>query len=164
MLGVEIPGRGTYELEHLVLDVNGTIAEDGHLIPGVKQRLQKIAKLVQVHMVTADTHGRQFAIDAELEMEAVRLERGDPSGGRVMPEDEQKAALVEKLGADHCIAMGNGANDVLMLKNASIGVAILGPEGTCVEAVAAADVVCLSIGDALDLLLTPRRLVATLRR
>ena|SRR6266540_5743458 len=157
MLSVEIPGRGSYQIEHLVLDVNGTIAEDGHLIPGVKQRLQKIAKLVQVHMVTADTHGRQFAIDAELEMAAVRLERG-------RPEDAQKAALVEKLGADHCIAMGNGANDVLMLQKAAIGVAILGPEGTCVEAVTAADVVCLSIGDALDLLLTPRRLVATLRR
>jgi P-type E1-E2 ATPase len=157
MLSVDIPGRGSYQIEHLVLDVNGTIAEDGHLIPGVKQRLQKVAREVQVHMVTADTHGRQFAIDAELEMQADRLERGKP-------EDEQKAALVNTLGAQRCIAMGNGANDVHMLRAAAIGVAILGPEGTCVEAVTAADVVCLSVGDALDLLLTPRRLVATLRR
>ena len=157
MLSVEIPGRGAYQIEHLVLDVNGTIAEDGHLIPGVRQRLQRIARLMAVHMVTADTHGRQFAIDAELELEAVRLEHGKP-------EDEQKAALVEQLGAAHCVAMGNGANDVLMLGKAAIGVAVLGPEGTCVEAINAAGVVCLSIGDALDLLLTPRRLVATLRR
>src|SRR5690349_20548707 len=63
MLTLDIPGRGTLALERLVLDVNGTIAEDGHLIPGVKERLNRIARSLEVVMVTADTHGRQMAID-----------------------------------------------------------------------------------------------------
>ena len=156
MISVDIPGRGSYQFAHLVLDVNGTIAEDGHLIPGVRQILQRLAQSLEIHMVTADTHGRQHAIDAELEMEAVRLEPGKP-------EDEQKAALVRQLGADATVAIGNGANDALMLEVAAIGIAVLEAEGTCVAAVQRADVLCRSIVSALELLQHPRRLVATLR-
>ena len=39
MLEIEIPGRGTYCLRHLVLDVNGTIAVEGQLVGGVAGRL-----------------------------------------------------------------------------------------------------------------------------
>jgi soluble P-type ATPase len=39
----------------------------------------------------------------------------------------------------------------------------MGPEGTSTEALRAADVVVMSINDALDLLLHPERLKATLR-
>ncbi len=156
MISVDIPGRGSYQLAHLVLDVNGTIAEDGHLIPGVKHTLLRLARSIEIHMVTADTHGRQYAIDAELEMEAVRLEAGEP-------EDEQKAALVQQLGADATVAIGNGANDALMLRAAAIGIAVMEAEGTCVAAVQSADVLCRSIVSALELLQNPRRLVATLR-
>lgn len=156
MLTIKIPGRGTYNLEHLVLDVNGTIAEDGHLLAGVKARLERLRKNLQIVMVTADTHGRQAAIDAELEMTAERLHPGDEPG--------QKAELVRRLGAQSVVAIGNGANDVMMLKEAAIGVVVLGPEGTSAAALQAADAVCLSIGDALDLLANPQRLVATLRQ
>jgi P-type E1-E2 ATPase len=157
MLALEIPGRGAFELQHLVLDVNGTIAEDGHLRPGVRERLDRLARQLSIVMVTADTHGRQVAIDRELELEATRLVPGTP-------EAPQKAALIERLGAGRCVAMGNGANDVEMLRSAAIGIAILESEGTCVAALQSADVVCRSVREALDLLLNPRRLVATLRQ
>jgi soluble P-type ATPase len=51
-----------------------------------------------------------------------------------------------------------------MLQAAALGIAVLGPEGLAAEAWQAADVVMASIHDALDLLLHPRRLVATLRK
>jgi len=35
MIVLEIPGRPKLTLEHLVLDVNGTIALDGQLVSGV---------------------------------------------------------------------------------------------------------------------------------
>jgi P-type E1-E2 ATPase len=157
MLAVDIPGRGAYELARVVLDVNGTIAEDGHLIPGVKERLARLARSVDVILVTADTHGRQVAIDRELEMEAERLRPGQP-------EAPQKAELVRRLGSDATVAIGNGANDALMLREAAIGIAVVEAEGASMDALQGADVVCLSILHALDLLLTPRRLVATLRQ
>jgi soluble P-type ATPase len=62
------------------------------------------------------------------------------------------------------VAIGNGANDAAMLSTAALGIAVLGPEGTARESIEAADVVVTSIEIGLDLLLNPRRLVATLRR
>jgi len=78
-------------------------------------------------------------------------------------EAEQKRSLVERLGAERVVAIGNGANDAGMLQAAALGIAVLGPEGLAGEAWQAADVVA-GIHQALDLLLHPRRLVATLRR
>lgn len=157
MLSLDIPGRGHFDLTHVVLDVNGTIAEDGLLKAGVKERLTRIARTLEIVMVTADTHGRQQTIDAELEMTARRLKRGEA-------EAPQKAALVRELGTEACVAIGNGANDAEMLKEAAIGLAVLESEGTSVAALTSADVACRSIREALDLLLSPNRLVATLRR
>jgi P-type E1-E2 ATPase len=98
-----------------------------------------------------------MAIDRELEIEAVRTEFGTP-------EAWQKAELVRRLGSDSTVAIGNGANDAQMLKEAAIGIAVVGPEGASAATVQQADVVTRSIVDALDLLLNPRRLVATLRQ
>jgi P-type E1-E2 ATPase len=157
MLALDIPGRGKYDLVRLVVDVNGTLAEDGDLIAGVKARLVRLQRELDVIMITADTHGRQLAIDGELEMEAIRLEQGHP-------EAWQKAELVRRLGSDATIVIGNGANDAQMLKEAAIGIVVVGPEGASIAALQNADIAAPSIVDALDLLLNPRRLIATLRQ
>jgi len=156
MISLDIPGRGALEIERLVLDVNGTIAEDGHLRPGVKERIARLTRQVEIVLVTADTFGRQVSIDRELDLEATRLEHGKA-------EAPQKAALVTRLGAAGTVAIGNGANDADMLREAAIGICVLESEGTSLAALQAADAVSRSINEALDLLLHPRRLVATLR-
>ncbi len=61
-------------------------------------------------------------------------------------------------------AVGNGANDVEMLREAELGIAVLGYEGLAKGAADAADILVTSVHDALDLLLRPTRLLATLRR
>jgi soluble P-type ATPase len=50
-----------------------------------------------------------------------------------------------------------------MLRAAAIGVAVLQAEGTAAAALQAADLVVPDINAALDLLLDPQRLIATLR-
>jgi soluble P-type ATPase len=50
-----------------------------------------------------------------------------------------------------------------MLNEAALGIAVLENEGTSFEALQAADVVALGTLSALDLLLHPQRLTATLR-
>ena len=64
---------------------------------------------------------------------------------------------------DGCVAIGNGRNDRLMLRDAVLGIALVQTEGAAAEAIANADVVCTHILDALDLLANPLRLAATLR-
>ncbi|HLV33966.1 MAG TPA: hypothetical protein VKY59_02580 [Spirillospora sp.] len=154
MITIDIPGRGKLELEHLVLDVNGTIACDGVLIPGVKERLAVLDEYVDVHLLTADTHGQQAAIDAELGLTATIVQHGTM----------EKGAYVLALGADHVAAVGNGANDAAMFNAAALRIAVLGPEGMAAALLANADVLVRDINDGLDLLLRPNRLVATLRR
>ncbi len=157
MFTLDIPGHATLTLDHLVLDVNGTIALDGALLPGVAERLEALRPTLTLHLVTADTHGRQQEIDRALGLTATLL----PAG---IDQAEAKAALVRALGAARVAAIGNGANDALMLDEAALGICVLGPEGTALACLLQADVVVSSIADALDLLLHPRRLVATLRR
>jgi len=154
-----IPGQGSYRLAHLVLDVNGTVAAAGQLIDGVRERLLALRQAGwSIHWITADTRGRQAALDAELGWPAVRIDAQHPDG-----EAAQKATFVRELGADQVVAIGNGANDAAMLHEAALGVAVLGPEGLARDALLAADLVAPDILTALDLLRDPSRLVATLR-
>lgn len=157
---ITIPGRGSYSLTHLVLDVNGTVASGGQLIAGVRERLLTLREQGwQVHWITADTRGRQAALDEEMGWPAIRIQAADPGG-----EAFQKAAFVQQLGASHVVAMGNGSNDVGMLREAAVGIAVVGPEGLAVEALLSADAVAPNIHAALELLEDPGRLIATLRR
>ena len=43
MLEIKIPGHGILNLSHLILDYNGTISCDGHLLQGVKERLADLS-------------------------------------------------------------------------------------------------------------------------
>ncbi len=156
MIELNIPGRGQVRLEHLVSDVNGTLAVDGELPEGLVKRLSALRDRLTLHLVTADTHGRQAVIDRQLNLTAVRLQPG--------AEAEQKAEYVRRLGAEKVIAIGQGANDAEMLREAAIGICVLSTEGTAVSALLAADLVVRDIFEALDLLENPLRLVASLRK
>ena len=156
MIELNIPGRGTIQLEHLVTDVNGTLAVDGQLLDGLRRRLKDLQDRLELHLLTADTHGRQRFIDQQLNLFADRVQSGDEAG--------QKAAFVRQLGAEHVVAIGQGANDAAMLKEAAVGICVLSQEGTAVEALLAADLAAPDIFAALELLEKPLRIVATLRK
>lgn len=155
MLSVTIPGWKTLHLSHLVLDYNGTIAFDGHVIEGVKARLTALASSMAIHVLTADTFG------------SVREALADtPCQVTIIPLDDQaqaKQAYVDELGPETSVCIGNGRNDRLMLRTAALGIAVVQAEGAATEAILAADVMTCNILDALDLLSHPLRLTATLR-
>ncbi len=156
MIELNIPGRGQVQIDHLVSDVNGTLALDGRLTDGVVKVLTSLIDRLEIHLLTADTHGRQESIDRQLGLNAVRI----PPGG----EAEAKAKYVRQLGPSRVVALGQGANDSGMLREAAIGICVLSQEGLAVEALNAADIVAPDVLSALDLLDNPIRLVASLRR
>ncbi len=155
MLVIDIPGREAMNIQHLVLDYNGTIAFDGKLITGVLERMLKLSGSLRIHVLTADTFG-----GARIELAGAPCEVAIIAPDK---QDEAKADFVRELGAGQCVCIGNGANDHLMLKEAALGIAVIQEEGAACKAVGAADVVCTSINNALDLLVNPKRLTATLR-
>jgi soluble P-type ATPase len=147
-----VPGADTIEIEHVVLDLNGTLSDRGDLIAGVADRLTTLARDLTLHLVTADTLGTAGRLAAELPVSVVTISLGS-----------EKADLVRGLGPDRTVAIGNGRNDEQMLRLAALGIAVIGPEGAATSAVLAADIACVSILDALDLLLDERTLASTLR-
>jgi P-type E1-E2 ATPase len=155
MIKVTIPGKGEIELKYVVFDVNGTLAVDGQLLPGVPDLLNRLKDYLEIHILTADTHGKQAEIDSILNLKADRIRAGD--------EARQKADYVENLGAKNTVAVGQGANDSLMLKSALIGICILSAEGSALETMLSSDLVVPDIQSAIDILLNPTRLKASLR-
>jgi soluble P-type ATPase len=155
MITINIPGSDQLIINHLVLDFNGTLAEDGELIRGVSERLELLKKNIEIHVITADTHG---TVSDKLTTLPVHLEIIGTGS-----QDALKAAYIKGLGADTVVAMGNGRNDGRMLTAARLGVGLLQKEGAAAAVLKTADIICTDICDALDLLLIPDRLRATLR-
>jgi len=154
MIDIDIPGN-PLTLEHLVMDYNGTLAVDGQLVPGVRSRLVKLADQLSVHVITADTFGL-----------ARRGLDGIPCDLFILPpgnQDQAKRDYVRSLGSSGSVCIGNGRNDRMMLEEALLGIAVILEEGASSITLMSADVVCLNIVNALDLLLNPLRLKATLR-
>jgi soluble P-type ATPase len=155
MIAINSPGLRLLELNHLVLDYNGTLALDGVLLPGLAEVLSSLASQLQIHVLTADTFGHARAQLAGVPMQL--------SIAPLQAQTDWKRQFVADLGADAVVAIGNGRNDQKMLATAAVGIALIQREGASALTVASADVVCTSIFDALALLQNPKRLIATLR-
>lgn len=156
MLRMEVPGKEEYTIAFLVLDMNGTIATDGRIPGKVRDKINLLAKRLKVYILTADTRGNAEALVGRTQAEVVRLKAGE--------EAPQKEQFIKKIGPDKTIAVGNGYNDHLMVREAVLGIAVIGKEGAARETIANADVVVNEMVDALDLILKPLRHQATLRK
>ena len=156
MIQINIPGRGTMSLEVLVLDFNGTLALDGKMLESVKDNLIRLSPFLTIHIITADTFGSVESQCKGLPVQLKVLESMDHT--------TEKADYLLQFDSQEIIAIGNGANDQLMLKRAHLGIAVIGFEGASMQTLLSADLVVNKIEDAFGLLIEPQRLNATLRR
>ena len=155
MLKLNVPGYKTLSLSFLVLDYNGTIACDGHLIPGINDLLIELSQHLAIHILTADTFGGVKEELKNIPCEIVVIAKEDQA--------QAKADYVRKLDAKKTVCIGNGANDAEMFGLAALSIAVVGREGAAMAALREADIVVGNPQDALGLLLNPKRLLATLR-
>lgn len=157
MLKIDIPGYGRLELTHLVMDYNGTIARDGKILPELLEPLAALAKDLRLFVLTADTHGTAAADCGAT---------GLPIQIMTFPSDKAAASkleIIRGLGTEGVCAVGNGRNDLPMLSEAGLSIAVCGPEGCYGKLAGTAEVLCGSMEEALLLLTRPERLIATLR-
>ena len=154
MLCIKIPGREELILNHLILDYNGTIAEDGEIIEGIRLRLTELAKELSIYVITADTHGTAAKKCEGLPLQVLTFPTTEV--GEIKAEEARKMT-------GGVITIGNGFNDIQMSDAADLSICVIGREGCCGALLAHTDVVVTSIEDALDLLLIPGRVRATLR-
>jgi len=152
---IDIPGWGNMEIENILLDLNGTIATDGKISSEVKEKINVLSGRAKIYILTADTQG---TASEEIQTMNVVLVK--------MPEERSKKGKLEflkTLDLERTVAIGNGNNDQLILKEAALGIAVLGDEGLSISALMNADIVVKNISDVLDLFLKPKRLIAILR-
>ena len=128
MLEADIPGFGRIEIEYLASDFTGTLSRDGSLIRGVAGHIRKVSRFLDIRVLTFDTFGT-----AERELRGLPCSVLVLSGERG---DEQKRDYIARLGPERVVAIGNGANDSLMLSIARIGITVFEAEERHAEAVA----------------------------
>jgi soluble P-type ATPase len=156
MIRISIPGWGNIEIEHIILDLNGTIATDGKISSEVKEKIDSLSDKAKIYILTADTHGTVSEETSGMGVELLKVSEKDSS--------EVKLRVLESLDPTKTVAIGNGNNDHLILEEAALGIAVIGDEGLSISTMKEADIVVRNIIDALDLFLKPKRLTATLRR
>ena len=152
---IDIPGWGNIDIENIVIDLNGTIATDGRITPEVRKKITSLSELAKVYILTADTQGTANKEILGMNVELIKVPEENSKKG--------KFEFLSTLNLETTVVIGNGSNDQLTLKEAALGIAVLGDEGVSVSAMKSADIVVENIHNALDLFLEPKRLIATLR-
>jgi len=156
MILLDIPGYKSITIKNVVFDYNGTIAEDGRLIIGIKEKIEElVGKGVNVFILTADTYG---TVAEQCKLLSAKVEFFDKENA-----SENKREIVKKLGYDHTVTIGNGRNDIEMFQQSIISIAVIGLEGCFAKTLMTADIVVNSPIDAINLLVKPNRMKATMR-
>ena len=155
MIKFNVPGLGEFFLKYAVFDMNGTLTTDGKLSDSTKKRLELLAIKLKIIILTADTFGKAKESFKNLNVELHIISENYGT--------ESKADFIKKLGEDFCVAIGNGNNDTLMLKNAKLGIAVSGEEGLSSKACFNSDIIAKNIDSAIDMILNEKRIIATLR-
>jgi len=155
MISIDIPGWGNLSIENVVIDLNGTIAMDGNIPLEVKERINRLSQQVNIHILTADTQGTATEEVRDIRVALIKISEEKSK--------EAKFESLKSLNPESTVVIGNGNNDQLILKEAALGIIVLGDEGMSISAMKNADIVVKDVSDALDLFLKPKRLMATLR-
>ncbi|AIJ05361.1 haloacid dehalogenase 1 [Methanocaldococcus bathoardescens] len=146
----------------ILLDLNGTIATDGKIKEGVKERLSILKEKAEIYILSADTFGTLNEIAKDLNVKGIKVDREKYGSEKIA-----KLKILEDLKKENpdkkIIAIGNGNNDELLLKNADLGICVIGDEGAWSKTILSSDIVVKDINDALDLILKDNRLRATIR-
>jgi soluble P-type ATPase len=151
---VSIPGWGSVHLKNVVLDLNGTITQSGEFISGVLDSLEALrTEGVHVFVLSGDTRGtlkQTFSSSRGIETVITKTAL-------------EKRSFVESLGAEQTVCVGNGNIDIEMFKVAGLSICTIQAEGATTKAIHEADIVVTHITQALQILLDPEKLIATLR-
>lgn len=152
---INIPGKRELNVKNVVFDYNGTIAVNGFIKSEIKVKLNELSKILNIYVLTADTYGT-----AKKECESLGINI------RTFPRENAakcKREILEDLGTNETICVGNGYNDIEMCKYATLSIGVMEAEGICSALISSTDILVRSIEEAIELLLNTNRIIATLR-
>ncbi|MGQ9508563.1 MAG: HAD family hydrolase [Thermodesulfobacteriota bacterium] len=154
MILIERPGQDSLEMDYLLIDFEGTLSMDRRIHPKAKDRINLLSKRLKIYIFAKGERERVQEVLKRVKAEVIFLNEGEASN--------QKLGFLRNLGGLRTVVMGNGIDDLLMMKEAGLSIAILGKEGTSGALIQNAHLLFIDIIDALDFLLKPLRQKATL--
>jgi soluble P-type ATPase len=156
MITMERPGQEPLRIEYILIDFEGTLAVDRRVDPKAKDKMNLLSRRTKIYVLAQGQDQVAEEVLKKVTAEVVHLKEGESSLG--------KLSLLNELGPQRTVAIGNGLDDVAMVENAGLGICVISREGTASEMLEKADLVVANILDALDFLLKPMRQQATLSR
>ena len=156
MIHIERPSQEPLRIEYILIDFEGTLAVDRRVHPKAKDKMNLLSRRTKIYVLAQGQDQVAEEVLKKVTVEVVHLMEGESSQG--------KLNLLNELGPQRTVAIGNGLDDVAMVENAGLGICVISREGTASEMLEKADLVVANILDALDFLLKPMRQQATLSR
>ena len=123
----DIPNFGKCEIHNILLDLNGTLSQFGNYPTGLKYLIQEMKKFFEIYVISANTRDTLDQIADELEIKAIHIPKSKS-------EMESKLTSLRVLNPEQTIAIGNGNNDLEIITQSKIGIAVLGNEGLSIQA------------------------------
>ena len=157
MKEIFIPNYGKLIIKNVIFDLNGTIQFKGKISKAVVNKFKQLKEIYNVYLLSADMRGNLKELAEKLNVSYIKIIPKE------ITEAEAKNIELIKLNKDETIAVGNGNNDALMLKNAVIGITVLGEEGATIKSILNSDVVVPNPICAFDFLLDEKIMIGTLR-
>jgi len=157
MKKINIPNYGEILIKNIIFDINGTIQFQGKISDEIVKKFQEIKEIYNIYLISADTRGNLIQLAEKLGVKFIKINPKEIS------EAEAKNNELEKLGKRETIAIGNGNNDSLMLKNALFGILLIGREGATTKSLLNSDVIFTDTLDILDFLKDEKAIIGTLR-
>ena len=154
MIHIERPGQEPLEIDVILIDFEGTLASDRRVHPKAKDKINLLSKRVRAYILAKEEKERVMEVLKWVKAEIIFLKEEETS--------LEKLNLLRQLGAGRAAAIGNGADDALMVDEAGLGICVIGREGMAGETMQKADLVFPDIVDALDFFLKPLRQKSTL--
>ena len=158
MKKIDIPNYGEIIIENVLFDINGTLQFKGEINKELIEKFTELKLHYNIFLVSSDTRGNLVDIAKQLDVDYIKINPQD------INDSEAKNNELKKLGNDKTVCIGNGQNDSLMLKNAVLGLVIIGSEGASIKSIMNSDVAFPDPISAIDFLLDEKTMIATLRK
>ena len=141
-----------YELDTLILDLNGTLTVGGVMDETIVPLLQWLQDAWwKCYLLTGNQRWNAHVFETYwLEI----IEVSDAAG---------KEAFIRSLHVEHCVAIGNARIDIGMFKHAKISIATLQGEWIHKDIIDHVDIIVPSMKNALELLVDTDRFAATMK-
>ncbi len=154
MIRIERPGQSPLDIDFILLDFEGTLATNRRVHPKTKAKINLLSKRTSIYILTIQQKEVIEERLKKIKAEIFCLVEGIASS--------RKLELLRQLGATRCAVIGNNVSSAELMKEAGIGICVIGREGSSTRALNHAEVIFSDILDALDFLLKPLRQKSTL--